>query len=394
MRNARLIWVAMLLLTGVVVVLVAALNLGRRDVPHPAGENGEPTDTQNATGTGDTNGSPPSDAAGRLAELLKALRGMAGGELSRRTLDLIAQTVAADGDEMLVKALADDYRRSTDDGEADEERRLALAMALKAVGTEAAAEALLALAMDSVPGQWSNYHLVIAYSGLVSDADGLARVLDSRSETSRAVALQQMRGKRLTVASARAVGGQLASTSWSLWVLASDVLTRDPASETAEVKIDLLLETYPQALERFGKEEPLFKPYGSPRTEREAVIFATISSLEAVWGGKAVLQQRLAEAGEPQATLVAIALARLGETAVRPRLWRIIGESQDGFVRLMAVEAVGRSAVADDAPLLEALAESDPFMRISADGAESYPVREAAREVLKALANPGGRPGA
>jgi len=59
-------------------------------------------------------------------------------------------------------------------------------------------------------------------------------------------------------------------------------------------------------------------------------------------------------------------------------------QDENGFVRVSAVEGLGRIDGPHSTELLRSVAQSDPFRQVSETGEVSYPVREAARKALAA----------
>ena len=317
----------------------------------------------------------------RLIEEIKA--GWDKKELTARARELMREFEAEGGD--AVGLLVSLYER---DGSVQE--RTVVINALKELGSQAAKDALLKLALN--PGSDSatlGPRAAEAFAALTDDASGMAQLFGSVEPAVRLVAGSKLRGKPLTKEIVQTMRGLMESRDPDVHYMVGTVFGADPSPETASQKIALLLE----GANRLGNLEDgnrLFARTGF--TKSEMALGSYVDAMARMPGAKAALRNRLAGAGALQRKLIVMALALGKEAEARHELLGIIRSEPDGYTRKLGVYCLVPVATKDDLPLLRQLASSDPFAREAGgshrgEGAATswYPVREAAEEAVRFL---------
>jgi HEAT repeat protein len=303
----------------------------------------------------------------------------ANQKLTEGIMQALRSLTQAGGDP--AAALREEYQRSV----GNVQRASVVLQALKELGTPAAQKALVEIALN--PGQDGftlGARAVEAYAATGVGATDLAALLDSREPQVRDVAIQKMAGLPLDRPTLEKLNGTLNSPSWVTRNLVATALGTDPQAGTAADRVGMLMSSS-RTLGDLENAEQILPQYA--QTAREMALGIYAGSLSAMPTAGRALWSYVSSGTTMQRSLAAVALARQGDKAAREPVLRVIRETDDGFVRMMAVAALETLATEQDKTLLESLATTDPYQRpsLTAEGPSRYPVRDAARRVLDKL---------
>lgn len=355
---------------------------------------GPPEDPGIETMEKETNGtpvvevSPTDELLGQLFDQLLSA-GMTNMKLSERAESLIEQ-LASDGSDV-ASLLLKEYQQPEPPEVTRVVRNTMIITALGHLGTDEARDLLLGLALkeDTMAPALSR-KAARAYVALVRDRESIRTLALSDSDGVRWVAARALVGTELDADTLEGLSRLLKSDYIGAHVAVAKAFGADPNKSTADRKVALLLDAAGRVDQlKYAKRQT----YGSPWTESESAVRSYTDALSRVSDGGRSLQMHLSRAKGKQKTVILIALGMMKDTSVRSDLVEVIGATQDGALRTLAVEAFGNVATNDDVEFLQNLATSDPFRRRNlhdqGDSREiqSYPARLAAHRILKKMSD-------
>jgi len=334
----------------------------------------------------------PRDRAEMTADLIRRI---ANADADNQVTDLNCRTIDAlrDHDSDLVNALREEYAAPASGRTMDVTRNSVILRALGYLGTPLARQALVEIACLDEEKQFGAAHTlgqraVKALARCSKDSDDFAQVLlESPTTDTRDAAAYALHGLPLSEKAIHALVSRLPSSSWSDHYSVSHAFGRDPSDAHVALKVRILLNNYPALVGGIDDAERVPSPLTCTPTDMARASY--IGALSDMPGATEELERRLTEAVGEEREVLLLALGRRNVAAVRPELLKLITDSPDGFLRMNAVNALYHLATDDDNPLLQRLAETDPYEQIgvSRTGQDQtvFPVRAAANEVLNRL---------
>lgn len=321
--------------------------------------------------------------AGLEAQFRAAIDGSRSRDLSRLK-ELLSGLAGREAE--VAAILKDEYKKS----QGDVPRATTVIYALREMGSAEAAEVLRSIALD--PGKDSftlGPRAVKAYAAIAGDSGQMAALLGSAEPQVVDIAIQEMRGLPLADSAVSALAGQLeTSKSWVTHQLVAQALGADPRKDTARSRVGILMSgaTALGGLEGANKVDPELGLTG-----REVALMTYAGSLADMKGSGQTLRGYLDDGSKVRQALAATALARQGHRDVHDNVLSVATRSDDGILRWMAVSALKNVVTDKDRPVLEQMAKNDPYRCPQLGGPPAaepkwrYPVRDAARDVLKEL---------
>jgi hypothetical protein len=313
----------------------------------------------------------------RLIALMATTRRGDDEELQRAI-----ERVAAMGDAVLPRVVAELERPGQD--------RLALRYRLvtvmKLIGTPAARENLLAVALGK--GRLA-VRAARAYIAAAPEATQVKRLLASPEKEVLEDALLALKGERVDEVVLDAARSVLRSTPGRCWgdqVAAASVLAKDPTTGFAEERVRAIAEAVPAVAASRNGNEVIGMTWV---TQSEWRYRHYIRSLAEIPGGDDCLRQIASETDGRTWQVVTIARGMRGDHGVRSDLTELVRRPELGALRALAVEAIGKVGTREDIAWLKELAASDPMVRDSGSDVRVpgrdervYPVRRAARTAI------------
>jgi hypothetical protein len=163
------------------------------------------------------------------------------------------------------------------------------------------------------------------------------------------------------------------------------VFMQDPSVDGAEAKVAILMDASTR-LDQLDDPDKMVEEMGI--SQRQWGLMTCLGALERMANSGPFLKRYLEDKRETPRRMAVIALARQGNAEVHDDVVALMGQGQDDYWRMAAANAFKKVATKEDVPMLTVLAQADPYLRISdtcRGVVSSYPVREAASEVLKKL---------
>lgn len=304
-------------------------------------------------------------------------------ELTTRLKELMQEIQDEGGD--VVGILVSLYQR---DGSVQE--RTVVINALKELGSTAARDALLGLALN--PGRDSatlGPRAARAFAALTENSSQISRLMDSPLNDVKNAAAEALANRVLTQEAVDRLGKLLASDSWGTHGLVATAFSTDKSPETAAEKVAYLLSSS-KNLHKLKDAWKVHPEMGLSRTEFAYSCY--ITAMANMRGADDILKGSLEQTSGRSRKMVVIALAQRKHAGVRAELLGIIQTDKLPIMRTRAVCALLGVATKEDIPLLQRISETDPFKREDhhrrhTDGSPTirYPVRDAAKTVLSML---------
>jgi len=327
--------------------------------------------------------------APKIADAKRRLRGALDnaqrGQKLTEDLSLAVKALAeAGGSELAAAVLGKEYQNSV-------LRRLfgrarVVILALKDLGTLDAKKTLGDIAMRSAGGPLLGGGVVRAYAAMGASAAELIQLMDSDDPVVRDEALCRIGGLPLSKDEVDRLGKELDSKSWLVRQGVAAAFGLD-TQVGAEDKIDLVMASC-KTLNDLENADKVIPESRLGFTDKEMALQCYLRSLTLMKGAENTLRRYLASNDSTERSLAALALAGRGDEAARDEVIRIIGESDDGYLRMLAVPKLAKIGKESDKAMLQNLAESDPYKRPSfreGKEVEWFPVRDAAKYVLRTM---------
>lgn len=281
--------------------------------------------------------------------------------------------------------LKDEYRRS----EGAVLVTYVILDAIESRGTPQAKAVLRELALKpGIHGVALGPRAVESYGRLSKDSGEIVQLLASpQPETKEAVA-RAIRGLALDASVVKAMETLIGeSKSIDAYVYIAEAFGQDPRPDTADKKVEILLDASMNLSQLKEAEEDI---RGRGYTGREYVLMSYARALGKMQNPQAALKRHLDDKRELPRQLAVIGLALQGNKEVHDDVVGIIRKSEDGCLRLLAVEALLKVGTKQDQVLLAELAKNDPYRRPSLScvgprGEWYYPVRSMAGAVMEKL---------
>jgi hypothetical protein len=248
--------------------------------------------------------------------------------------------------------------------------------------------------------------------------------LDCSERNVQSKALQGLRGVAIDAVLFEKISPYLNGNDFGLRMTAADAFGKDPNDEFVNQKVEAIIKSIESTLDLPGANIAVSNMIWVG-TKKDNLYVNMISALGIMKGADHVLAEKLKGLKDDTRLCVATAMAYRGNASVKNILWEIINDKNSGvLIRSFAVRALPKIATLEDLPKLITLSKQDDLMvvtlgernmemrngkiinekpnkdwklipeleqdyypTIEREGIKRYPIRDAAKEAIKAISN-------
>ncbi|MBM4035509.1 MAG: hypothetical protein FJ291_27520 [Planctomycetes bacterium] len=264
-------------------------------------------------------------------------------------------------------------------------------LALQAIASPKAQQALLDIALGKLPVDtqpslkaWASQ----AYLAGLKDKAEARKLLASDVDGVLNNALLALKGQAVDAELLARIRELLKSEVLAIRLAAAAVLRDDPGEGLAAAKVAAILDVIRNVPKR-AEGDKVWWPGNFTLAEGE--YHGYIQALAEMRGADTPLNEITPKLSGPPRACAVLARAHRGDRTARAGILRLAVDPEAGRMREWAVRALARIGEAGDRKLLETIAATDPLSRerggcmAPMNQERFFPVRDAAREALKAL---------
>jgi hypothetical protein len=336
----------------------------------------------------------PGDDRTEIRKLLDLLELPWQTKVTDEQMDESAASVRAHADEA-VRAIMKQYETTSDFSFRHQAVRV-----LQRLGTAKARAALLDIALARTADRLSSLHAwaANAYLRAILDkadarellASNEAQVLNSALLAIKGLPVDEPLVDRIRQITQRKEEG---GPAWmAIRFAAADVLSSDPRAVLLKERVDLVLAMLADVAKMPEPDKVYWPGYLTYSESAYHHMLYDLRQMPAEAGP--LLRDACGKGRGVERDVVVMARALRGDAAVRNDVRAILADGQAGLRRAWAANALEAIGSAEDLPLLRKLAETDPFQRDRGGcvgpppgirEAKFYPVREAAKQAIRAI---------